>query len=317
MFRRALALAVCLTPGLAGCGPAAQDDAPPPAESVSEPGHVMEIVARGLTFEAPAEVGSGWVTLRLVNESDMVHFALVQKLPDGVDMARQQAEVAPVFQRGMDRIAAGDMEGAMAAFGELPEWFGGVVMMGGPGLTAAGRTSEATVQLEPGTYMLECYVKTGGTFHSVNPAPGEFGMVHQFTVLPDDAGGTEPSADLSVTLSANGLEMDGGLTAGGARTVAVTFADQSPHQNFVGHDLHLVRLDGDGAEAAVAAWMDWSTPGGLETPAPAEWLGGLNELPAGAKGYFTVPALEAGRYALVSEVNDPAGKGLMVPLEVR
>lgn len=40
--------------------------------------------------------------------------------------------------------------------------------------------------------------------------------------------------------------------------------------------------------AAVDAWFDWRTENGLEDPPPAEFLGGVNDLPAGAHGFFTV-----------------------------
>jgi hypothetical protein len=44
---------------------------------------VVEIVARGMTFDAPATIPSGWNTIRLRNESDMVHFALLERMPEG------------------------------------------------------------------------------------------------------------------------------------------------------------------------------------------------------------------------------------------
>jgi hypothetical protein len=61
--------------------------------------------------------------------------------------------------------------------------------------------------------------------------------------------------------------------------------------------------------------MDWSAPGGLQTPAPAEFLGGLNEMPAGSTGYFTVD-LEPGEYAWISEVPDASAKGMLKEFEV-
>lgn len=50
----------------------------------------------------------------------------------------------------------------------------------------------------------------------------------------------------------------------------------------------------------VAAWMDWSNPEGLKTPAPATFLGGTHEMPQGESAYLTVD-LEPGRYAWGSE----------------
>ena len=273
-------------------------------------GSVVNVVARGLTFEAPDTIPSGWTTFRFDNQAPMVHFVQVERLPEGITIKEQQELVAPVFQEGYRLLAAGQTDSAMAAFGTLPEWFGQIIFVGGPGLTAGGLVSEATVHLEPGTYLLECYVKTGGVFHSFNPAPPAYGMVHQFTVTDSVTEAPEPTTDLQVTLSsARGIEVSG-VPVAGPQTIAVTFEDQKVHENFVGNDLHLARL-GDGADiSALAAWMDWRFPGGLETPAPVQFLGGIQDMPAGATGYFKV-ILSPGEYAWVSEVANPDQKGML------
>ncbi len=299
---------------LAACGSEAPPTLPSPEPttltSAVSPPAVVEIVARGLSFEAPAEVPSGWNTFRFRNESGMVHFALIERLPEGIGIAEQQAEVAPLFQQGMDLLNAGDTDAGMAKFGELPEWFGGIVFVGGPGFTSPGQTSEATIHLEPGTYLIECYVKTGGVFHSYNPAPDAYGMVHEFTVTGDDLPTEPPAADLRLTLSSeHGIEIAGEPSAG-TQVVAVVFEDQRVYENFVGHDVHLVRLADDTDLDALAAWMDWRAPEGLETPAPAEFLGGINEMPAGATAYLRID-LAPGRYAWISEVPDAGEKGLL------
>jgi hypothetical protein len=240
----------------------------------------------------------------------MVHFVIVEKLPDGHGIESQQEEVAPVFQAGMDLLNAGEVEAAMAKFGELPAWFGEVVFLGGPGLTSAGRTSQATVFLEPGTYLLECYVKTSGIFHSYNPDPDAFGMVHQFTVTADTTEQREPTPSLRLEISAtDGITMDT-TPAPGTYTVAVHFADQAVHENFVGHDVHLARVPDSTDVTRLEDWMDWRQPNGLETPAPVEFLGGLNEMPAGTTGYFTV-TLEPGTYTWIAEVPESQAKGMM------
>jgi hypothetical protein len=281
----------------------------PATSSLSAP-NVVTITARGLSFEAPDAIPSGWTTFRFSNESEMVHFAVLERLPEGIGIEQQQRQVAPVFQAGMDLLNEGKTDAAMKKFGELPEWFGKVVFMGGPGLTSGGRTSQASVQLAPGTYLMECYVKTAGVFHSYNSDPGAYGMVRQFTVTDEPSGAPEPEATLELTLSSGrGIEVRGRPVAG-TNTVAVHFEDQTVHENFVGHDVHLVRLAEASDAAAVAAWMDWRQPHGLETPAPAEFLGGLHEMPAGTTGYITV-RLEPGRYAWVAEVPKPDEVGML------
>jgi hypothetical protein len=270
----------------------------------------MEVVARGLTLEAPDEIPSGWTTLRFSNEAEITHFVVVERLPEGQSEASQQAEVAPIFQDGMNLLAAGDPDAALEAFGALPPWFGEIVFLGGPGLTGPNAVSGATIHLEPGTYLLECYVKTGGVFHSFNPDPAVHGMVHEFRVTAETTDVPEPTPTLEIAISSSeGIRVDGTPSAGD-HTIAVRFTDQTVHENFVGHDVHLARLSADADPATVAAWMDWRTPTGLQTPAPADFLGGLNEMPAGSVGYFDV-TLAPGRYVLVSEVPGSGDKGML------
>ncbi len=283
-----------------------------PETSRTQPpaGYVVNIVARGLSFEGPAEIPSGWTTFRFSNESSVVHFALIERLPAGQGIDAQQKEIAPVFQQGLDLLNAGDADAAMAKFGELPGWFGEVVFLGGPGLTSPGHVSQATVHLDPGTYLLECYVKTAGIFHSYNPDPAVYGMVHEFTVTPAVSDGAEPTAALHLDISSTtGVTMDT-IPSVGSHIVAVDFSDQIVHENFVGHDVHLARLADTADLNRLEQWMDWRQPAGLETPAPVEFLGGLNEMPAGSVGYLAVD-LDPGTYAWIAEVPGARAKGML------
>jgi hypothetical protein len=283
--------------------------------STAEGPNVVEVTARGLTLEAPDSISSGWTTFQLKNESDMTHFAVLERMPEGIGVVEQQEVVAPVFQEGMNLLNEGDVDSAMAAFGKLPPWFGEIVFMGGPGLIAPGRTAEATLYLEPGTYVLECYVKTNGVFHSYNPSPDGYGMVHEITVTADSSGAPAPTSTMDLTISSErGIEVGGDIEPG-EHTIAVHFEDQVVHEHFIGHDVHLVRLQDDTAIEELAAWMDWTQPTGLQTPAPAEFVGGTNEMPAGETAYFTVD-LEPGNYAWIAEVPDPVGKGMLVEFTV-
>ena len=309
--RSAVAFLMLATSACTSGEPPADDPGP---EAPAEVG-VVDVVAQGLTLEAPDTIPAGWTTFRFVNGSPMIHFAIIERMPEGQGLVSQQTEVAPVFQRGMDLLAEGDADAAMAAFGELPAWFGEIVFLGGPGLTSPGLTSEATVHLEPGTYLLECYVKTDGVFHSYNPDPQIQGMVREFTVTETSSEAPRPEPTVLMAISStSGIEM-AQTPSPGVQTLAVHFTDQTVYENFVGHDVHLFRLPDDLAPTEVEAWMDWTRPEGLQTPAPAEFLGGLNEMPAGSTGYITVD-LTPGRYAWVAEVPGAGEKGMLQVFEV-
>ena len=71
--------------------------------------------------------------------------------------------------------------------------------------------------------------------------------------------------------------------------------------------MHLARLQDEVDLDEVTQWMDWMEIAGLQAPAPAEFLGGTQEMPIGHTAYFTVN-LEPGRYAWITEAS--ADKGM-------
>lgn len=293
---------------LNGSEPAAKA-AWPETEAVRAPqsrGQLVEVRAVGHhEFELSTdEVPSGWTTFRLDNASHAVHFALVEKLPSGITIEDYEAEVAPVFQNLMDSFS-GEEPSAPEAGSDLPAWYGNVVFTGGPGFTVAGQASQATMYLEPGTYLVECYVKTqDGEFHSY------LGMVEQLVVTEEVSRAREPKATLEMTLSTKeGIEVSDEVRPG-MHTVAAYFEDQTAYSHFLGHDVQLVRLGDETNLDELAAWMDWTQPGSLAEPAPAEFVGGIQDMPAGTTGYFTVH-LKPGRYAWIAEVPDPAANGML------
>lgn len=301
-FRFGLAAGLSAALMLAACEREEPEPLAPP-----EP-NVFQIITTLTDFQASHTVAAGWITFRYTNNSQMPHFALVEDLPEGITIEDVESVTAPLFQDGMDLILEGRPEDAAAKFAELPEWFGEVVFTGGPGLTSGGQSSEATIYLEPGTYLLECYVKSNGVFHSMT------GMLHQFTVTEGTEGAPPQEAPaLEVTLSNDrGIEV-AGVPAPGVHLVKVRFESQRVHENFVGTDVHLARLGEDADLEALAAWMDWSAPEGLDTahaPQGVTFLGGINDMPAGATGYFKA-TLAPGRYAWIAEVPSPREKGLL------
>jgi len=277
---------------------------------------VVDVTIETMDFQMPDSISSGWTTFRVNNKSAMIHLGVVERMPQGYGLREQQDEIAPVFQQGMDLIIAGDMEGALAKFGELPEWFGQIEFLGGPGLISPGEITETTVYLEPGTFLLECYVKTDGIFHSYNPNPAMDGMVVQFLVTEEVNGASEPVPTLEISIdSENGISVVGEPSAG-PHTVAVHFKDQVVHEHFLGHDVHLVRLTPETDIEALVAWMNWALPAGLQTPAPADFVGGINELPAGDTGFFRA-TLQPGDYAFIAEVPAAEEKGMFHRFTVR
>lgn len=304
---------------LAGCA----DDREATGDSVAvtaqppqpEP-YVVDLRAVGMKFAGPSQIPAGWTTFRFTNASGMTHFAILDVPPEGVDARVMNDTVMTPFQDAMDGMNAGDEEAVNAAFARFPAWIADLTRAGGPGIVSAGLTGETTVYLAPGHYVIECYVKIDGVFHSTSPGDGELGMVMDLTVTDAPNGAPEPTPTATLAVRNTGFEWVGGGPVAGTNTVRVNFEEQQALPSFVGNDVHLIRVSGPDALGRANDWMDWRTPGGLQDPAPAQFLGGINDLPAGANGYFTVD-LEPGDYALIAEMPDPQAAGFVLPFSIK
>ena len=267
---------------------------------------VIEVVTNVMDFNTVDTLSSGWNTFRYINRSTEPHFILLDKYPAGKTIDDMKNEVLPPFDEGMALIMKGEMEAAMEAFGKLPDWFPEVVFSGGTGLVSPATSATTTVNLSPGYYIMECYVKMAdGRFHS------SMGMTKELVVVEADSGENPPEASVQVSISStNGISISGDIKAG-RQVFKVYYEDQIVHENFVGHDVNLVRLGEEADLEKLEAWMNWATPDGLMTPVPdgVTFLGGTNDAPGGSTLYF-VADLEPGKYALISEVPNSKAKGM-------
>lgn len=268
---------------------------------------IIEIVSNHMDFQMPDSISSGWHTFKYDNRSDETHFFLVDKYPEGISIENMEKEVGPVFQKGMDLIIEGKPEEGIEAFNQLPEWFFNVVFVGGSGLLSPKSSSLTTLNLEPGYYIIECYVKMpNGTFHS------NMGMVKSLIVTSEVSTVTpaEPTNEILIS-SGEGIVVKDSVL-GGKQIFSVYFKDQMVHENFVGHDINLVRVTEGADISSLEAWINWAQPKGLISPAPEgfTFLGGVNDMPEGSKAYFEVDLLP-GTYVLISEVPNARSKGLL------
>ncbi len=261
-----------------------------------------------MEFDIQDTIPKGWNTFLYHNESDETHFFVVEQYPDSVSIDMVKTEVMPVFDEGMALLNEGKIEEGYAAFGKLPAYFGGVQFFGGSGLIAPKNTSQTTIHLNPGNFLLECYVKMpNGQFHS------SMGMLKEFVVSEYNSG-VQPPEEGSIPISISsttGIEAPNAVEKG-FQTFKVTFKDQKAFENFVGPDVNLVRVTPGSDMAALEAWMNWADPKGLITPVPNGFifLGGFNNSPEGTVGYFSAE-LYPGTYALISETPSASEKGLL------
>ncbi|MEP3836112.1 MAG: hypothetical protein ABJM36_00595 [Algibacter sp.] len=275
-------------------------------EQVEQPANVIDIVTRSMEFQTVDTIPSGWNTFKYQNLSNETHFFLLDKYPEGKTVVNTLADVAPVFEKGMDLINAGKSEEGFAAFGKLPEWFFEIVFSGGSGLIAPKYTATTTVKLDPGYYIMECYVKMpNGKFHT------SMVMAKPIIVTDEDSGIQPPKSTVNIILSVEeGIMYDKPIQKG-KQIFSVFVKDQKQHENFMWHDVNLVMLTESASEDALEKWMDWSHPKGLITPVPdgITFLGGVNDMSAGSTGYFYAD-LKPGKYALISEVPNSKSKNM-------
>ena len=269
---------------------------------------VVEVVSEGMDFQIANEIPYGWTTFRYKNLSKDTHFFVLEKMPAGKNIENSKKEVIPVFQRGMDLINEGKIEEGYAAFNNLPAWFFKVKIEGGSGLISPGNASETTINLEPGYYVMECYVKMpNGKFHSY------YGMLKGLKVSSEKNEQKSPAASVHIAVSSEkGIVFNSSDLKRGKQIIEVEYIDQKPHEHFMGHDIHLVKLDENASFATLNSWMNWANPEGFISPSPPgfTFLGGCQEMDAGKKGYFKVD-LKPGNYAFVSEVPNPQEKRML------
>ncbi|RAI90187.1 hypothetical protein [Algoriphagus yeomjeoni] len=272
----------------------------------------VNVQTQGMDFLVADTLYSGWNELIYDNQSSEVHFILMDFYPEGKTVEDTKKEVLPPFDEGMKKIIDGQMDEAVAAFGKLPEWFFSVQYHGGTGLISPGQTAKSTIFLSPGLYVMECYVKAAnGEWHTSH------GMIKQIIVRDSSTTKAAPSPNASITISSTeGVQMANppGL---GSQVMEVNFQDQKVYEHFVGHDVNLVRYEDDASLDSLQYWLSWMNPTGLRTPAPEgfTFLGGMNNLGEGGKGYFEAELIP-GNYVLISEVPEAEKKGLIAKFQL-
>lgn len=272
-------------------------------------GSSITILAEDYAFQAPDEIPSGWTNIRYENDGTEPHFLFLTKMPEGVTFDAYAGDALVPFNETWYamRDEGINTEEVMERLGaQMPEWFWTLEFSGGTGIISPGMTTDVTLNLEPGAYVLECYMKTeDGELHSME------GMLRELTVTDIASEITPPEADIDITLSNFEMSVDGDLTPGN-HTVSVHVAE-NPEEGF-GHNVHVARLTEDTGKQEVAEWMNWFDVYGLRTPSPSLFTGGMQLLPEGGTGYFNLD-LEPGRYLFYSEYTGHLGVSQEITVE--
>jgi hypothetical protein len=239
----------------------------PTAHAAAATPPVVDIMASDYAFEAPDVLPAGLVTLRLMNHGQEPHHAQLLRLNDDVTF---------------DQLTA-----AWQAEGDAALRL--VTVAGGPGALDPLKSGEATLELQPGAYVLACFVASpDGVPHLAK------GMLKPLTVAAAPA---EPSAppEVAGTLALRDFAFDlpDRLPAG---RVTYKVVNDGPQP----HELNVLKLAPGATIDDVRAWL--ANP---STPPPFEAVGGMNGLSRGVDGYLTVD-LQPGEYVAICNIPDPA-----------
>jgi hypothetical protein len=235
------------------------------AGCTSNPPPTYVFIATDYGFDGPSEIPGGLVTLRLDNKGREPHHMTVVRLDAG---------------KTLD-----DLRTALMAEQEL----GWMHWVAGPGPFMSNEHGAVTTTLEPGNYVLLCFVPDAeGHPHFA------LGMMKELTVKGTGPGGDLPEPDLTITLDDFHFKLSGQPKAG-AQTVRIVKNGAQPHEAV------LAKLD-DGATP-----MDFIQAFGPNATGPPPGTfppGGISQMDPGQTATVEWD-LAPGRYVLICFVADP------------
>lgn len=267
MSRSALLSAAMAATLLAACKPAdtrtenAATPPPPPQPNV------VTVTALDYSYTGPDTIPAGLTTFRMANGGKEPHQMQLIRL-DSSKTAQDMMALPP---------------GSPA-----PAW---EVLVGGPNAAVPGDTANATLDLEPGKYVMLCFIPgEDGKPHVMK------GMMRPLEVIPGSGvAAAAPVADLSIVLSDYAFAISGPVSAG-HHVIKVQNTATQPHE------LVLVQLAPGKKAADFTAWAM-----SMKGPPPGRPLSGMGAINPGQTAFMT-DDLPAGNYALVCFFPD-AGNG--------
>jgi hypothetical protein len=230
---------------------------------------VVTVTAMDYAFQAPDTIAAGLTTIRLVNKGPDFHHVWLMKLDAGKRLT--------------------DLAEAMKTPGPLPKW---ATNVGGPNSPMPGGVALATLDLEPGTYVMACVIPAmkDGQPHFMK------GMVKEVTVTPSrggvvQAGQPLPAADVTMTLSDYDFSVSKPITAA-TRTIHVrNTAEQT-------HEVVFIKLN-----PGVTAKQFVEAAEKPQGPPPGMIVGGITGIAKGRTNDLTM-TFTPGEYAMLCFVPD-------------
>jgi hypothetical protein len=259
-------IAVLIPLALAACqrDDAEARSATPAADGVAQgAANVVLVTGRDFEYDAPLEIAPGLTTFRFIDEGPEPHHLTLMRLEGGHTMDDFMAALRD--RRPLDGIATA---------------------LGGPNAPGPGGESNATMHMEPGEYVMACFIPSpDGVPHIAK------GMVRPLTVRGDAVPAADEEVDVDITFLDYAFNLPEEVRPG-RRTIRVTTHESASEP----HEVLLVRL----AEGRTVEDMnDWIHT--FEGPPPGEFLGGITALDPGESATFTAD-FTPGEYALLCPI---------------
>ncbi|MBC7897369.1 MAG: hypothetical protein H7066_18270 [Cytophagaceae bacterium] len=237
--------------------------------------NVVTVIANDFAYTAPDTIPSGMTTFRLVNQGQQIHHVTIQRVGEGKTFAD--------YSEAMKALKPG---------APLPTW---ITEEGGPNPPAPNDTTSVTQEMQPGTYVLICFVDTPDRVPHFAK-----GMVRPLIVTPSStASAPAPTEDVKVVMKEYAWEITPALTAG-RHTLKVENAGAQAHEFFI------VKLHEGKTPEDMGKWAAT-----YQGPPPGTAMGGLTGMRPGGVSWVDVN-LTPGNYMMICFVPDAKdGKGHM------
>ncbi len=280
-------LTLLLTAALLPAGLLTAQERPETTRNASRPlpGNVVNVTAGEFYFQAPDTIRAGLTTFQL-RQMGLIHRRV---LAGGAARDSGVAEHADptrgfhmlwIVRLDSGRTAADFHRAAQA--GETEKVGRN---LGGPGFAVPPRTTNATLTLAPGNYVLACFIGSAredrSRYHLLN------GMFKAITVVPAaSTPAAAPQPDIVMRVTADGAVGLSAPVTAGRQLIRVE------NGRVKAYEFQIRRVLPGHTTAEVLAWRLGDNPG---TPMPFEPWGGLSDVPAGGS-LLTTMTFEPGDY---------------------
>jgi hypothetical protein len=260
----ALILAACAKTETQSADTAASAATATPAPAPAATPNMVSFTAKEFSFEGPDSIPAGLTMFHLTDAGEQLHHLQLIKLEQGKTFADYQA--------------------ASKVAGPPPAW---AIPYGGVNPPVPGATTTASQVMEPGNYAVVCFIE--GPDHVPHIAKG---MARPLKVTESaNANTTEPTADITMTLSDYTFTLSKPLAAG-RQMIKVENGASQPHE------VVLVQLAPGKTIEDVGKWV-----ADMKGPPPGKPIGGIPAFMKGKNTFFEVN-LTPGDYGVICFVPD-------------